>query len=103
MRAAHAHFQAPLNAEIAAGRWSSAGARSRGTLDAKLWGWTLDSDLHVGDRLRTPDGSVGAVTALHDRCDVTIDGDRRARFEAIAERLGYSEDHVEDRLPVDPW
>lgn len=30
-------------------------------------GWTLVSDLRVGDRLRTPDGSVRAVTALHDR------------------------------------
>ncbi|MEU9184121.1 RICIN domain-containing protein [Streptomyces sp. NPDC048484] len=30
-------------------------------------GWTLVSDLRVGDRLRTPDGSVHAVTALHDR------------------------------------
>lgn len=30
-------------------------------------GWTLVSDLRVGDRLRTPDSSVRAVTALHDR------------------------------------
>ncbi|MFF4043853.1 RICIN domain-containing protein [Streptomyces sp. NPDC001816] len=30
-------------------------------------GWTLVSDLHVGDRLRTPDGSVHPVTALLDR------------------------------------
>ncbi|MGW1720159.1 Hint domain-containing protein, partial [Streptomyces sp. NPDC002156] len=30
-------------------------------------GWTLVSDLRVGDRLRTPDGSVRAVTALRDR------------------------------------
>ncbi|WP_371660783.1 ricin-type beta-trefoil lectin domain protein [Streptomyces sp. NBC_00280] len=30
-------------------------------------GWTLVSDLRVGDRLRTPDGSVRAVTALLDR------------------------------------
>ncbi|MFQ6148042.1 polymorphic toxin-type HINT domain-containing protein, partial [Streptomyces seoulensis] len=30
-------------------------------------GWTLASDLHVGDHLRTPDGSVRPVTALHDR------------------------------------
>lgn len=30
-------------------------------------GWTLVSDLRVGDRLRTPDGSVRAVTALQDR------------------------------------
>ncbi|MEU7414584.1 polymorphic toxin-type HINT domain-containing protein [Streptomyces sp. NPDC042638] len=30
-------------------------------------GWTLASDLHVGDRLRTPDGSVRPVTALLDR------------------------------------
>ncbi|MGW0580044.1 polymorphic toxin-type HINT domain-containing protein, partial [Streptomyces sp. NPDC002920] len=30
-------------------------------------GWTPVSDLRVGDRLRTPDGSVRAVTALRDR------------------------------------
>ncbi|MFJ8820731.1 polymorphic toxin-type HINT domain-containing protein [Streptomyces sp. NPDC102467] len=30
-------------------------------------GWTLVSDLRVGDRLRTPDGSVRPVTALLDR------------------------------------
>ncbi|MFI6009829.1 ricin-type beta-trefoil lectin domain protein [Streptomyces sp. NPDC051243] len=30
-------------------------------------GWTLVSDLRVGDRLRTPDGSLRAVNALHDR------------------------------------
>ncbi|MFF4171803.1 RICIN domain-containing protein [Streptomyces sp. NPDC001744] len=30
-------------------------------------GWTLVSDLNTGDRLRTPDGSVRAVTALLDR------------------------------------
>jgi hypothetical protein len=30
-------------------------------------GWTLASDLHVGDRLRTPDGSVRPVTDLLDR------------------------------------
>ncbi|MFD7537868.1 RICIN domain-containing protein [Streptomyces sp. NPDC059819] len=29
-------------------------------------GWTLVSDLHVGDRLRAPDGSVRSVTALDD-------------------------------------
>jgi hypothetical protein len=34
-------------------------------------GWTLVSDLRVGDRLRTPDGSVRAVTALHDRSGLT--------------------------------
>ncbi|MFE9555169.1 ricin-type beta-trefoil lectin domain protein [Streptomyces sp. NPDC006703] len=44
-------------------------------------GWTLVSDLRVGDRLRTPDGSVRAVTALNDRSglaprtvyDLTVD------------------------------
>nr|WP_261993246.1 RICIN domain-containing protein [Streptomyces sp. adm13(2018)] len=44
-------------------------------------GWTLVSDLRVGDRLRTPDGSVRAVTALRDRSglaprtvyDLTVD------------------------------
>ncbi|MER7109302.1 Hint domain-containing protein, partial [Streptomyces sp. NPDC000229] len=44
-------------------------------------GWTLVSDLRVGDSLRTPDGSVRAVTALHDRAglapstvyDLTVD------------------------------
>ncbi|MEV8529610.1 ricin-type beta-trefoil lectin domain protein [Streptomyces sp. NPDC052000] len=30
-------------------------------------GWTLVSDLRSGDTLRAPDGSVRAVTALHDR------------------------------------
>ncbi|NBM19112.1 polymorphic toxin-type HINT domain-containing protein [Streptomyces sp. GC420] len=30
-------------------------------------GWTVVSDLRAGDRLRTPDGSVRAVTALRDR------------------------------------
>ncbi|GAA3788834.1 RICIN domain-containing protein [Streptomyces coacervatus] len=34
-------------------------------------GWTLVSDLRVGDRLRTPDGSVHAVTALLDRSGLT--------------------------------
>ncbi|WUM96048.1 ricin-type beta-trefoil lectin domain protein [Streptomyces sp. NBC_00322] len=44
-------------------------------------GWTLVSELRVGDRLRTPDGSVRAVTALRDRSglaprlvyDLTVD------------------------------
>lgn len=44
-------------------------------------GWTLVSDLNVGDRLRTPDGSVRALTALRDRSglaprtvyDLTVD------------------------------
>ncbi|MHA4777796.1 ricin-type beta-trefoil lectin domain protein [Streptomyces sp. MSC1_001] len=44
-------------------------------------GWTLVSDLRVGDSLRTPDGSVRAVTALLDRSglaprtvhDLTVD------------------------------
>ncbi|MEU9010542.1 RICIN domain-containing protein [Streptomyces sp. NPDC048479] len=44
-------------------------------------GWTLVSDLRVGDRLRTPDGSVRALTALRDRSglarrtvyDLTVD------------------------------
>ncbi|MEU0372368.1 ricin-type beta-trefoil lectin domain protein [Streptomyces sp. NPDC006283] len=44
-------------------------------------GWTLVSDLSVGDRLRTPDGSVRALTALRDRSglaprtvyDLTVD------------------------------
>ncbi|MEU6063120.1 RICIN domain-containing protein [Streptomyces sp. NPDC047082] len=34
-------------------------------------GWTLVSDLRVGDRLRTPDGSVHPVTALLDRSGLT--------------------------------
>ncbi|MGW5283434.1 ricin-type beta-trefoil lectin domain protein [Streptomyces collinus] len=34
-------------------------------------GWTLVSDLHVGDRLRTPDGSIRRVTALLDRPDLS--------------------------------
>ncbi|WP_443077118.1 ricin-type beta-trefoil lectin domain protein [Streptomyces sp. SP18CS02] len=33
-------------------------------------GWTLVSDLRVGHRLRTPDGSVRALTALRDRSGV---------------------------------
>ncbi|MGW1494508.1 hypothetical protein [Streptomyces sp. NPDC002402] len=45
-------------------------------------GWTVVSDLRVGDRLRTPDGFVRAVTALRDRSgpdprtvyDLTVDG-----------------------------
>ncbi|MFE7778998.1 ricin-type beta-trefoil lectin domain protein [Streptomyces sp. NPDC057445] len=44
-------------------------------------GWTLVSDLRAGDRLRTPDGSVRALTALRDRSglaprtvyDLTVD------------------------------
>ncbi|WTB13927.1 RICIN domain-containing protein [Streptomyces sp. NBC_00829] len=44
-------------------------------------GWTLASDLRVGDRLRTPDGSVRALTDLRDRSglvprtvyDLTVD------------------------------
>ncbi|WP_234439735.1 ricin-type beta-trefoil lectin domain protein [Streptomyces bicolor] len=44
-------------------------------------GWTVVSELRVGDRLRTPDGSVRAVTALWDRSglapravhDLTVD------------------------------
>ncbi|MGW3851296.1 polymorphic toxin-type HINT domain-containing protein [Streptomyces fagopyri] len=34
-------------------------------------GWTPVSDLHVGDRLRTPDGSAHPVTALLDRSGLT--------------------------------
>ncbi|MFE2373079.1 ricin-type beta-trefoil lectin domain protein [Streptomyces sp. NPDC059398] len=34
-------------------------------------GWTLVSDLRVGDHLRTADGSVHAVAALHDRSGLT--------------------------------
>ncbi|MFE7552963.1 polymorphic toxin-type HINT domain-containing protein, partial [Streptomyces gardneri] len=45
-------------------------------------GWRTVSDLRVGDRLRTPDGLVRAVTALDDRTglapatvyDITVDG-----------------------------
>ncbi|MFE5944193.1 ricin-type beta-trefoil lectin domain protein [Streptomyces sp. NPDC056480] len=45
-------------------------------------GWRTVSELRVGDRLRTPDGLVRAVTALHDRTglaparvyDLTVDG-----------------------------
>ncbi|MFF4089877.1 RICIN domain-containing protein [Streptomyces nigra] len=33
-------------------------------------GWTLVADLRVGDRLRTPDGTVRVVTALRDRPDL---------------------------------
>jgi hypothetical protein len=50
-----------------------------------------------------PDLAFRLLLQTLGTCDVTIDGDRRARFEAIAGRLGYSEDHVEDRLPVNPW
>jgi hypothetical protein len=50
-----------------------------------------------------PDLAFRLLLQTLGTCDVTIDEDRRARFEAIAERLGYSDDHVEDRLPVDPW
>nr|WP_324608018.1 RICIN domain-containing protein [Streptomyces sp. NRRL S-455] len=34
-------------------------------------GWTVASDLRVGDRLRTRDGTIRAVTALHDRRGLT--------------------------------
>lgn len=45
-------------------------------------GWRTVSELRVGDRLRTPDGPVRAVTALHDRqgldastvYDLTVNG-----------------------------
>ncbi|MFE9998442.1 ricin-type beta-trefoil lectin domain protein [Streptomyces avermitilis] len=43
-------------------------------------GWTTVSDLVVGDRLRTPDGTLRTVTALRDRpgraqvYDLTVDG-----------------------------
>ncbi|NEA63819.1 virulence factor [Streptomyces sp. SID12488] len=45
-------------------------------------GWTLVSDLRVGDRLRTPDGSLHLVQGLRDRAglaprevfDLTVDG-----------------------------
>ncbi|MFF3126912.1 RICIN domain-containing protein [Streptomyces sp. NPDC057908] len=45
-------------------------------------GWTLVSNLRVGDRLRTPDGSLHRVDALHDRAglapsevhDLTVGG-----------------------------
>ena len=45
-------------------------------------GWRSVSELRVGDRLRTPDGPVRAVTALHDRqgldastvYDLTVNG-----------------------------
>jgi hypothetical protein len=40
-------------------------------------GWTLASALHVGDRLRTPDGSVRPVTALLDRSGLS----RRAVYD----------------------
>nr|WP_228044366.1 RICIN domain-containing protein [Streptomyces ferrugineus] len=61
------------------------GGRLESTAGHKFYvvdrGWTLVSDLRVGDRLRTSDGSVRAVTALHDRSglaprtvyDLTVD------------------------------
>ncbi|MFI6937607.1 Hint domain-containing protein [Streptomyces sp. NPDC050287] len=61
------------------------GGKLASTADHKFYvvdrGWTLVSDLRVGDRLRTPDRSVRAVTALHDRSglaprtvyDLTVD------------------------------
>ncbi|PAZ12948.1 virulence factor, partial [Streptomyces sp. SA15] len=61
------------------------GGRLESTAGHKFYvvdrGWTLVSDLRVDDRLRTPDGSVRAVTALNDRSglaprtvyDLTVD------------------------------
>ncbi|MEU6098477.1 RICIN domain-containing protein [Streptomyces sp. NPDC047079] len=53
----------------------SGGGRLASTAGHKFYvvdrGWTLVSDLHVGERLRTPDGSVHAVTALLDRSGLT--------------------------------
>ncbi|WP_229864388.1 ricin-type beta-trefoil lectin domain protein [Streptomyces djakartensis] len=61
------------------------GGRLKSTAGHKFYvvdhGWTLVSDLRAGDRLRTPDGSVRAVTGLHDRSglaprtvyDLTVD------------------------------
>ncbi|MFJ9905254.1 RICIN domain-containing protein [Streptomyces sp. NPDC101152] len=46
-------------------------------------GWTLVSDLHVGDRLRTPDGSVHPVTALLDRSGLT----RRTVYDLTVDDL----------------
>jgi hypothetical protein len=45
-------------------------------------GWTVVSDLHLGDRLRTPDGELRTVTDIRDRTglaprevyDLTVDG-----------------------------
>ncbi|WP_405878135.1 MULTISPECIES: RICIN domain-containing protein [unclassified Streptomyces] len=46
-------------------------------------GWTLVSDLHVGDHLRTPDGSVHPVTALLDRSGLT----RRTVYDLTVDDL----------------
>ncbi|MFC5645482.1 polymorphic toxin-type HINT domain-containing protein, partial [Kitasatospora cinereorecta] len=45
-------------------------------------GWTVASDLRIGDRLRTADGSLQTISGLHDRTDIapqpvydlTVDG-----------------------------
>ncbi|WP_425584774.1 ricin-type beta-trefoil lectin domain protein [Streptomyces vastus] len=61
------------------------GGRLESTAGHKFYvvdrGWTLVSDLRVGDRLRTPEGSFREVTALNDRSgmpprkvyDLTVD------------------------------
>lgn len=59
-------------------------------------GWTVVSDLRVGDRLRTPSGTVQTVTALRDRAglvprevyDLTVDGTHTffVRTQGVAEQ-----------------
>ncbi|UYQ65363.1 hypothetical protein [Streptomyces peucetius] len=50
-----------------------------------------------------PDLGFRLLLQILCTCDVTISEARRARFESIGERLGYSDDHIDDRLPDSPW
>ncbi|MFI2369032.1 hypothetical protein [Streptomyces sp. NPDC018833] len=43
-----------------------------------------------------------SASAALSTCDVQITGARRARCKVIAEQLGYSDDHIDDRLPMEP-
>lgn len=49
-----------------------------------------------------PDLAFRLLLQILGTCDVLITEARRARCKVIAERLGYSDDHIDDRLPMEP-
>ncbi|MER6612316.1 hypothetical protein [Streptomyces xantholiticus] len=66
---------------------------------------TVRSAVRVLDELvRTVDPDLGFRLLLQilSTCEVTITEARRARYKAIGEQLGYSDDHIDDRLPALP-
>jgi hypothetical protein len=58
----------------------------------------------LDDLVRTVDPDLGFRLLLQilSTCDVPITEARRARCKVIAERLGYGDDHIDDRLPAHP-